>query len=632
MEIQKIAFKNFKLFRNKEIVFDGNTKIYGWNRTGKTTIVDGFTWLFFGKSSDGSSSANMPKPIIDEEVQHNLETSVTATINDNTYTRIFTEKYAKIRGSVKKEFTGHKTVYEYNDVVVTKKEFLKLTKEVVGDETMFHKLTSPTVIPSLKWEELRSLLMDDEPILEELNSKLDTLKGTRKKQNKAVDELPVRIDEAFNSLEEIDYDTDTVALFHKMGRVKKGEPFNEEEAHQFHLNNLKEKRDGFVSRRLVIERGEFDPEINKGLEGARTDLLNAQQEVNNFKQEHGFKFENNLRDWNDTLQAKNERLSSLRNDLRAQVRVIEDIDRQLQEKRVQYKAIQAETLDVVDVCFNCNQQLPEGTTESQQEDFNLNKSKRLSANVAEGKQVATNRKDAYQKSEDIEAKIVLVESDIKALNTKKPSTTLVVPDELKFAVGRAQGQVDLWEGKLSQANKGDKTSEIAEIDEEISVIDASISELNKISGKKEAQQYTKDRIAELREELSLKAEALATTEQKIFEVEEQIKSEVQGAEDKLNSRFELVKWRLFELQVNGGWKNTCIPLLNGVPYASVNSAQKIDMGIDIINTISKEKGLSYPVFIDDAESSNEIHKPVGQGIYLYVSNDKKLVVKGENDE
>jgi len=54
--------------------------------------------------------------------------------------------------------------------------------------------------------------------------------------------------------------------------------------------------------------------------------------------------------------------------------------------------------------------------------------------------------------------------------------------------------------------------------------------------------------------------------------------------------------------VNGGISETCVTLYKGVPYPDLNGAAKINIGLDIINTLSEHYGLSAPIFIDERES------------------------------
>ena len=53
--IKRLSLANFKGLRNVVIDFnDTVTTISGRNGTGKTTIMDAFTWLLWGKDSEGN--------------------------------------------------------------------------------------------------------------------------------------------------------------------------------------------------------------------------------------------------------------------------------------------------------------------------------------------------------------------------------------------------------------------------------------------------------------------------------------------------------------------------------------------------------------------------------------------------
>jgi hypothetical protein len=63
----------------------------------------------------------------------------------------------------------------------------------------------------------------------------------------------------------------------------------------------------------------------------------------------------------------------------------------------------------------------------------------------------------------------------------------------------------------------------------------------------------------------------------------------------------------------------------------VNNGMKINLGIDIINTLSAAYGVRVPLFIDNAESVPNLEHCHSQRIRLVVSeNDKELRVNYEN--
>jgi hypothetical protein len=82
------------------------------------------------------------------------------------------------------------------------------------------------------------------------------------------------------------------------------------------------------------------------------------------------------------------------------------------------------------------------------------------------------------------------------------------------------------------------------------------------------------------------------------------------------------------MQINGGLNETCEVTYNGVPYSDLNNAMRINIGLDIINTLSAHYGISVPIFIDNAESVTSLEAVNGQVIRLIVSEqNKKLNVE-----
>lgn len=67
----------------------------------------------------------------------------------------------------------------------------------------------------------------------------------------------------------------------------------------------------------------------------------------------------------------------------------------------------------------------------------------------------------------------------------------------------------------------------------------------------------------------------------------------------------------------------CDVMVDGVPYADVNSAMKINAGLDVIQTLARHYQLAVPLFIDNAESVSELYPIDTQVIRLVVSEKEK---------
>ena len=75
-------------------------------------------------------------------------------------------------------------------------------------------------------------------------------------------------------------------------------------------------------------------------------------------------------------------------------------------------------------------------------------------------------------------------------------------------------------------------------------------------------------------------------------------------------------------------RKICNVVYGGVPYIGLNNGMKINVGIDIINTLSRAYGVTVPLFVDNAESVTNLEKCDCQVVRLVVSeNDKELRVQ-----
>ena len=95
---------------------------------------------------------------------------------------------------------------------------------------------------------------------------------------------------------------------------------------------------------------------------------------------------------------------------------------------------------------------------------------------------------------------------------------------------------------------------------------------------------------------------------------------------RINGLFSYVSFSFGSSQLNGGEKLTCVCTVNGKPYPDVNNAGKINAGLDIINAICKAKGVCAPIFVDNAESVNDVLATESQKVLLYVTRDNQLTI------
>jgi len=154
-----------------------------------------------------------------------------------------------------------------------------------------------------------------------------------------------------------------------------------------------------------------------------------------------------------------------------------------------------------------------------------------------------------------------------------------------------------------------------------------INRLQAILGTGEVINRGKARINYLLSEEKTLSQHISDLEQQEFAMDAYTRSRMDMVEARVNGKFSLVKFRMFNTLINGGIEEACDCMVHGVPYADVNSAGKIQAGIDIIGTLSKHYKISAPIWIDNRESTNNIPPTKSQLINLIVSKDKSLIIK-----
>ncbi len=199
-------------------------------------------------------------------------------------------------------------------------------------------------------------------------------------------------------------------------------------------------------------------------------------------------------------------------------------------------------------------------------------------------------------------------------------TDMEEPEEIKYI----KQEIYNIESQIQSYRKEDTT----ELNNKKEELQEQLRELDKQLAHKEVNEKAKERIRELEEEEIKLSEKIAELEGLEILSEEFIRTKVELLEEKVNSKFKYAKFKMFKNQINGGLEECCEPCINGVPYSSnLNSAAKINAGLDIINTLCNHYNINAPIFIDNRESTNKIIDVDSQVINLIVSKDKKMKVE-----
>lgn len=647
--IKEIHFVNFKGFRNMTIEFNEEiTTICGRNGSGKTSIFDGFTWLLFGKDSQDRKAFNIKT--LDEngnaipKLPH--EVSATIVVDGETIElcRRFNEKWVKRRGQIEEEFTGHEEERLYNNVPMSLKEWNEKISNICSEQ-VFKFITNPKYFVSQKPDVQRAMLfrmageLSDAEIAEgnnDFTALLASLIGktmeeykkeiqAKKRRIKAeIEAIPERIDERkrdIASLSEYDYPSIEKSIEEKQERVSKIE------AEMLDLSKQNEA--------VTKQRSEAIKELGK----LKEKRLRLEYEIK----------EKVTADYRAAISKKNEiqsKISELERNIRSLTsrkdslkHTIEECSAYREKLIAEWKSINASTITFNEndfVCPTCKRPLDIDDIEKKQqemtENFNINKSARLTENNRKGQENKKKMQDAEEAISSIDGELQKASEEIKTLKSSEDYTINLIEPDARPAIDSNDEYKELSETIASKEKALEDSNDTNSIDfsaqkKELSALKLEIDDLKATLSFRETIIRNTQRIGELEKQYKEGAQELADLERIEFTMAAFNKARIEAIDKRINGMFSLVKFKMYEQQINGGEIETCEAVVNGVPYSGQNNAMQINMGIDIINAICKFEGITAPIFIDNAESVNEFISSQSQVIKLVVTTDNELSIK-----
>lgn len=649
IKLKSLHLVNFKGVRNLEVNFsDRVTVISGDNGTGKTTIFDAFTWLFFGKDSTGRSDSNFniktidpatKKPIL--RLEHYVAGVISVDGKEMKFQRNYVEKWVKPRGTTEETLKNHETEFYLNDVkLATKKEY-ESEVDAILTEDLFRMVTNPFYFTSLKADVQKELLLDmaggisdDEvvaikPEYVELLSQLSgrslsqfskEVAAKKKACKDVLAVIPSQIDTARKLMPESeDWEALEVELQQKKQRVSE---IDNQIADKSKINEQESQR------KLGIQRTIGDK---------RMSLVSRQNEIKAAAGSERNKIMMKLQDLEYNHKTETRELELNRSSLANCESEIQRIEENLSVLRNEYRQINAETIQYPEgafVCPTCKRQLEVDDIEAKQNEllanFNQNKAKRLKENKDKGfslvelkKRKEAERDGILAKIKESENRIVLIEREIEVQKANIPETpdvdAMIKNDPTCISLNNEIADLN------NQLNVESKPVDVSDLRFAKSSLDENIQELYKRLAKRDLIERSQKEIEEMEEKRIQNNQALADLEKWEFTAISFQKDKDAKLMEKINGMFEVVNFSFVSEQLNGGEKLTCVCTVNGTPYPDVNTAGKVNAGLDIINAICRYKGVSAPIFIDNSESVNKIIPTVSQVINLVVSKDKLTV-------
>lgn len=634
-------------FQGGTVTLDAGGKdafIFAANAAGKTRLVSAFSWVLFNKDALGRSDFEIKN--LDEmgEPAHNLEHTVEAELTVNgkpvTLKKVYKEKWTKKRGSAAREFSGHTTEYFVDGVPIQEKDYIYRISQIAGDESRFRLLTSPTAFPALHWQKQRQLLLDicgdisDADIIESderlsdlpgilaghsLNDYRKIIAARRSEINKEMERIPVRIDEVNRSLPDVT-GIDREAVEQKARDV------------ETILNDAQLRLQGMdtggniadLTRTLTSTRGE----IQKLQADHRSESLSTLNSLNQ-----------DISEIETRLVTASRRIQAIDGDLKAKEGRVKTMDADLARLRDRWMAVDAETFrdTTSDTCPTCRQVLPADRVREARDkalaSFNENKAERLGDIHRKGVELKADRDRLAGEVEGLwkEREVVgaaAPEAEAKLNELRRARDTLkkasedfsVVPGYEKLLADVAEIEEQI------KAERQGKAQDSEKIKVQIAALQAELAAAKSRADAFTRREQGEKRIEELKAEEKKLAAEFEKLERELYLCELFIKAKVAMLTERINGKFEMVRFKLFNSLINGGIEDCCEITVNGIPFnAGLNNAARIQAGLDIIRTLQAHFEMKAPVFCDNRESVSEIPAMGCQVVSLVVSPEDKTL-------
>lgn len=680
MILKSLRLENFKGVKDKTYEFGKTTRVSGMNRRGKTTIGAAWYWLMSDKNYELVSNPNI-RPDNVEDCIPTVTANVGVDEKEITLSKMQKRKVGKPDKNGVSKITITNT-YEINSVPKTERDFKAYLEELGFEFDKFLICSHPNVFTKdlslkKKQDEMRKSLFamasakTDLEIAQMNKETADVAKllesykfeeieamnnASKKKAVEQLDAIPNQIIGLEKAKVDVDMAEQELAKADLTRRIAECDKKIAGADHS--LDELRDKE-----MRLQLDISGITQTMNRELSNRR------------------YEIDADLCGCEDELKHLEQTISLKENQIVGNEKAITDADAERKKIGEKYNAEYAKAFDEVPylfdeskwgfdenstVCSLCGQKLPEDKIEQLKADFESRKEK-AKADAEEklkakrfkfdtDKKVELNRLNTIgtEKKElitELTKKNADLNTEIDALK-KQEQDAIAKKEELSKQLSEIPSEADYTQNEDYVKLKAERDKVLADIEKlesdgadkivtdlkvEKADLQSQLDEVNKIIAQAENNVQIDDKIADMQHKQNEYGQAKADAERILYQLKEVSKRKNKLLVEEINQHFGIVRWKLFDFQKNGEYKEVCIPTvldeeagIYKVFGDTTNTGREIEAKIDICNSFQKFFNMYVPIFLDGAESINDEYVPAvdTQLILLTVSEDKKLKVEG----
>ena len=673
--IKRLTLVNFKGLRNVAIDFSDNvTTISGRNGTGKTTIKDAFSWLLWGKNSEGDTDSKFGIKTNDADANFipDLEHGVTGVfeiIDKETgavetveLRRVLVEEWKVPNGETKRVLKGHHTDFFYNGVPLKTKAEYEARINAIIPEAVFKIITDPYYFLTLHWKAQREMLLQiagnvsEEEVargserfallLAQLTGKsLEDYKREVAAKKAKVNEQLEKIPTAINAITQVTPEAPDYEALEKEKAALEVEltQIDESVASEAEANRIAYEKASKTQTEINAKRTQQQKLLFEAKDMARSEAYKKNEAYN--------KAERELRQVESDQTNEERRYNAERSRLQGDIKRTEEnksrYKAQQDELREKWYSVSAEeftdTSNLVCPLFKhvCADREAlekyEADREAARSKFYEDKQARLDNINKTGTQLTKTIEEQDAEIARLQGLLAETEekhkTEVSGFTEKREQLkkTMDANPHISTEPNIKGEDIPEWLTLQSEIEtlsaglpKQDNTtaSNTAVLRKRKAEITARLDEVKQKLNIRVTIETNEKRINELKAEAETLAQEKANLQTEETTIDDFVTAQMNEVERRVNALFSRVQFKMYRTQIEDAKQvPDCICYIDGVKYSDKNAAGKVNAGLDVINTLCAFHGVSAPIFVDNAESINEFMPVNSQLVKLVVTTE-----------
>lgn len=656
VQLKTLFLNNYRCFsgeREFRANFGQKTRVSGKNGSGKSTVMNAVMEVLTGKNADGTQADNV-RPIVDGHEVEGVDVERTVVLNidgkETEIKKITKQKRERVNGEMQYVPGSNVNSYTVDGISFNQKKLDEFISEnICAPETLL-ACCNPNAFLSLKsTTDMRAFLekmagFDLNEYIKSLGAEFAEIEEITK--GHPIEQVQKTLNKQLTDQKKATTKAETEWKYEKGKAIDSGED---------DITRLTEQKVNYENQIAILDEQEkslndvmaaYDQkskdildlkfEQSEIVRKANEGLVNQKKKLNEdaFLLEHEKKIaENDLR--MSEMDLKHASMGIERHT--AEIRKAQEdwktyYEREYPEENLE--RIKAEQFDESSlVCPTCGQDLPEEqaekiraefeqkkairikSEEDIREQFYQQKDKKLTVIAESGNKAAADLKEAKKAQEEAEQKIAELKHKITSLAMEiqqKQTELSKLPESVDLSDNaeyqKITAEIAQAEEALKQMNNGfEQRREIANkrngFIRECAKIDA---EINNIQRKKQAHEEEVEKLYQAFRDSSQKEADILRKRDILRNFSIQKNARIA---ELVNPNFTQFQFVFTDETQSGEIIETCKLMKDGIEYKNLNYSDQLLCRVDLVCGFQKIKGLSLPIFADNAESLNSWRLP-----------------------